>query len=39
LLSTDEGGDDREQAYQYFTSIFLPDHEFELAVNTEKAID
>lgn len=36
LLSTDEGGDDREQAYQYFTSIFLPDHEFELAVNTEK---
>jgi spectinomycin phosphotransferase len=39
LLSTDEGGEDREQAYQYFASIFLPNHEFELAVNTEVAID
>ena len=38
LLSTDEGGDDREQAYQYFTSIFLPDHELDLAINFEKAI-
>jgi spectinomycin phosphotransferase len=39
LLSTDEGGEDREQGYQYFTSIFLPGHELALAVNTEKAID
>ncbi len=34
-----EGGEDREQAYQYFTSIFLPNHEFDLAINTEKHID
>jgi spectinomycin phosphotransferase len=39
LLLTDEGGEDREQAYQYFTSIFLPNHEFELTVNSERLID
>jgi spectinomycin phosphotransferase len=38
LLSTGEGGEDREQAYQYFTSIFLPDHELALAVNSERSI-
>jgi spectinomycin phosphotransferase len=38
FLST-AGGEDREQAYQYFTSIFLPDHEFDLARNTEKPFD
>jgi spectinomycin phosphotransferase len=31
LLLTDEGGDDREQSYQYFASNFLPGHEIELA--------
>ena len=32
LLST-EGGEDREQSYQYFTGIFLPDHEVDLALS------
>jgi len=31
LLLTDEGGEDREQGYLYFTSNFSPDHEIELA--------
>ncbi len=35
ILPTAAGGDDREQGYQYFTSIFLPGHEIELAWKTE----
>ena len=35
LLSTDEGGEDREQGYQYFTSNFLPGHEIEIAFRTD----
>jgi spectinomycin phosphotransferase len=31
LLGTTDGGDDRAQSYQYFTSTFLPHHEFDLA--------
>jgi spectinomycin phosphotransferase len=31
LLLTQEGGEDREQSYQYFTSNFLPGHEIDLA--------
>jgi spectinomycin phosphotransferase len=33
FLST-EGGDDREQAYRWFTGAFLPGHEVELALRT-----
>jgi spectinomycin phosphotransferase len=32
LLATTDGGDDRTQSYQYFTSAFLPNHEFDLAM-------
>jgi spectinomycin phosphotransferase len=32
LLGTTDGGDDRAQSYQYFTSTFLPNHEFDLAM-------
>jgi spectinomycin phosphotransferase len=39
LLLTPKGGDDREQAYHYFTSTFLPNHELEIAISTEKSID
>ncbi len=35
LLLTDEGGDDREQGYQYFASNFLPGHEIDLAVKID----
>ena len=31
LLDTSEGGQDREQAFLYFKSNFLPGHEYELA--------
>jgi spectinomycin phosphotransferase len=31
LLMTEEGGEDREQSFQYFASCFLPGHEIELA--------
>jgi len=34
LFLSDEGGEDREQGYQYFTSNFLPNHEIDLALNT-----
>jgi spectinomycin phosphotransferase len=34
MFLSDEGGEDREQGYQYFTSNFLPGHEIELALNT-----
>jgi spectinomycin phosphotransferase len=32
LLATTDGGDDRAQSYQYFTSTFLPNHEIDLAM-------
>ena len=35
LLSTTEGGEDREQAYQYFTGSFLPGNEVEFAIKTD----
>ena len=35
LLLTDEGGQDREQSYGYFTSSFLPGHEIDLALKTD----
>jgi spectinomycin phosphotransferase len=35
LLSTSEGGKDREQALVYFTSSFLPNHEVAIAINSE----
>jgi len=34
LLLSDQGGDDREQSYQYFTSCFEPGHEIDLAIKT-----
>jgi spectinomycin phosphotransferase len=34
LLLTDEGGEDREQSYEYFASNFLPGHEIDLAEKT-----
>jgi spectinomycin phosphotransferase len=36
LLTRTDGGDDRAQAYQYFTSVFLPDHEVELALREDQ---
>jgi spectinomycin phosphotransferase len=39
LLITTDGGEDREQAYQYFTSIFLPDHELDIAISAEKSVN
>jgi spectinomycin phosphotransferase len=38
LFLTDEGGDDRDQAYEYFTSNFLPGHEIELAGKTDELL-
>jgi spectinomycin phosphotransferase len=35
LFLTVEGGDDREQAYQYFIGQFLPNHEVEIANKTD----
>ena len=35
LLSTDEGGADREEAYQRFTGNFEPDQTIEIAENTD----
>jgi spectinomycin phosphotransferase len=32
LLATTGGGEDRAQSYHYFTSAFLPNHEFDLAL-------
>jgi spectinomycin phosphotransferase len=32
LLATTQGGEDRAESYRYFTGIFLPDHELELAL-------
>ncbi len=36
LLLTTEGGEDREQAYKYFTSSFLPGHVVEVASETDR---
>jgi spectinomycin phosphotransferase len=35
LLLTTEGGQDREQSLIYFTGFFLPDHDVEIAFNTD----
>jgi spectinomycin phosphotransferase len=35
LLLTGEGGQDREQGLMYFTSNFLPNHEVEIAIETD----
>jgi spectinomycin phosphotransferase len=37
LLATSDGGDDRAQSYQYFTSAFSPDHEVELALRGDQS--
>jgi len=37
LFFSVEGGEDREQYYQYFTSNFLPNHEIEIALKTDKS--
>jgi spectinomycin phosphotransferase len=36
LLLTTEGGEDREQAYGYFTSSFLPGHVLDVAIETDR---
>ena len=36
LLLKVEGGEDREQAFQYLTGQFLPDHEVEIACRTDQ---
>jgi spectinomycin phosphotransferase len=38
LFLTSEGGDDREQEYEYFISNFLPGHEIELARKTDELL-
>jgi spectinomycin phosphotransferase len=38
LLTTDEGGADREQAYRWFTSNFEPGQTIELAEKTDKLL-
>jgi spectinomycin phosphotransferase len=38
LLSSDEGGPDREQSLTYFKSIFLPGHEIDLARQKDRSI-
>jgi spectinomycin phosphotransferase len=35
LFLTTAGGDDREQSYQYFTGSFLPDHDVEIAIESD----
>ena len=35
LLLSEAGGEDREQSYGYFTSNFLPGHEFEIACQAD----
>jgi spectinomycin phosphotransferase len=35
LFLTNEGGDDREQSYEYCTGQFLPGHEVEIACQTD----
>ena len=36
LLLTTEGGEDREQAYKYFTSSFQPGHVLDVAIETDR---
>ena len=36
IFLTVEGGEDREQSYQYFTGQFLPNHEVEIACKTDQ---
>ena len=36
LFLTTDGGEDREQAYKYFTSSFLPGHVLDVAVATDR---
>jgi len=36
LFLTTDGGEDREQAYKYFTSSFLPGHVLEVAFKTDR---
>jgi spectinomycin phosphotransferase len=38
LFLTAEGGEDREQAYEYFTGQFLPDHEVAIAFKTDASL-
>jgi spectinomycin phosphotransferase len=35
LLLSSEGGEDREQSYQYLTGSFMPGHEIDLALHRE----
>jgi spectinomycin phosphotransferase len=37
LFLTTEGGEDREQSYRYFTGQFIPNHEVDIAWNTDKS--
>jgi spectinomycin phosphotransferase len=39
ILATTEGGQNREQEFQYFNSIFLPGHELELAFQTDEGFE
>ncbi len=39
LLLTNEGGKDREQAFQYLTSNFLPNHTIEIAYRSDKTLN
>ena len=38
LLMTDEGGEDREQSYRYFTGQFRPGNEVEIAFETDRLL-
>ena len=38
ILSTDKGGKDREQSFQYLTSNFLPDGTIEIAYRSDKTL-
>jgi spectinomycin phosphotransferase len=39
LLSTTEGGEDREMGFEYFTGSFLPGHVVEVAFLTDKLVN
>jgi spectinomycin phosphotransferase len=39
LLLTDEGGDDRQQAYHYFTGSFLPGNVVTVAYETDRLVN
>jgi spectinomycin phosphotransferase len=38
MFMTNAGGEDREQSYGYFTGQFLPEHEVEIAVKTDRTL-